>query len=503
MSRSSTYSPLLLYLFPSSHFSSCRYDEARGSLGWTKGGFQGARGDDVGAEWYVENVFSLLDAPNEYFFDGAGEKLYYFHNGTGAPPAELAFEVPTLQTLAAIRGTQVDPVCNVSFHGVTFRDAAYTYMEPHGVPSGGDWALQRMGALFVEGAESVGVDSCLFTRVDGNALFLSGYVRGAVVEKNEFVWTGDSVMASWGYTAPLGTDSAGDRILAQYKSGIDGTGGEQPRGTRVIGNLVHELGHFEKQSSPWFQAKTAQTLLQGNIFYNMPRAGINFNDGFGGGSVVTENLLWNTCRESSDHANFNSWDRQPFLTDVLDGTPSLTPAFNEIHHNFLIGNDGAVNTIDNDDGSSWYRHHDNYLVYGGHKSNFGGHNKFSYNNINVNAKVYQDGACLRVNAENIGNYTDGYYNCTCVQDKDGLAAYSLRYCNASDIGGSALPIIHDNRIFNPSGKMTVTCGNGHGTLITEEQLQAAGKDPGTTVGKTPSVDTIINWGRLTLGIAQA
>ena len=58
------------------------------------------------------------------------------------------------------------------------------------------------------------------------------------------------------------------------------------------------------------------------------------NDGFGGGSEVTENLLWNTCRESSDHANFNSWDRQPFWTDVLygNGTGSLTPAFNTIHH---------------------------------------------------------------------------------------------------------------------------------------------------------------------------
>ena len=29
---------------------------------------------------------------------------------------------------------------------------------------------------------------------------------------------------------------------------------------------------------------------------NMPRAGILFNDGFGGGSTVTENLGYNTCR---------------------------------------------------------------------------------------------------------------------------------------------------------------------------------------------------------------
>ena len=75
-------------------------------------------------------------------------------------------------------------------------------------------------------------------------------MRGALVQNNEFVWIGDSVMASWGYTAPLGTEAAGDAILKQYKSGIDGTGGEQPRGTKVLSNFIHKLGHFEKQSSP-------------------------------------------------------------------------------------------------------------------------------------------------------------------------------------------------------------------------------------------------------------
>ena len=63
------------------------------------------------------------------------------------------------------------------------------------------------------------------------------------------------------------------------------------------------------------------------------------NDGFGGGSVVTENLGYNTCRESSDHAVFNSWDRQPFLTDVGQKAPEpdLNPAYNTIARNFFIG----------------------------------------------------------------------------------------------------------------------------------------------------------------------
>jgi hypothetical protein len=49
-----------------------------------------------------------------------------------------------------------------------------------------------------------------------------------------------------------------------------------------------------------------------------------------------------------------SWDRQPFLTSLRDGTPSLLPAWNELHHNLVISNynaDGGC--FDNDDGSAW------------------------------------------------------------------------------------------------------------------------------------------------------
>jgi hypothetical protein len=81
-------------------------------------------------------VFELLDAENEFFFDESSSKLYYFYNGTNAPPADLLFEVPELQTLKAIKGTQKDPVKQVELKGITFRDSRYTYMEPHGVPSG-------------------------------------------------------------------------------------------------------------------------------------------------------------------------------------------------------------------------------------------------------------------------------------------------------------------------------------------------------------------------------
>ena len=42
--------------------------------------------------------------------------------------------------------------------------------------------------------------------------------------------------------------------------------------------------------------KSAGTVVAGNIFFNMPRAGLNWDDGFGGGNSVEGNLGFNTCR---------------------------------------------------------------------------------------------------------------------------------------------------------------------------------------------------------------
>ena len=42
----------------------------------------------------------------------------------------------------------------------------------------------------------------------------------------------------------------------------------------------------------------------------------------GGGSQVVRNVLFNFCRESSDHGPFNSWNRQVYLVDGPDGQPT-------------------------------------------------------------------------------------------------------------------------------------------------------------------------------------
>ena len=92
---------------------------------------------------------------------------------------------PQLKVLLNMSGTQWAPVRNVSVTGITYTAAAYTYMEPHGVPSAGDWALERFASVYLYGTEGVTFDGCTFARIDGNGVMLSGYNRNATVSASD------------------------------------------------------------------------------------------------------------------------------------------------------------------------------------------------------------------------------------------------------------------------------------------------------------------------------
>ena len=48
---------------------------------------------------------------------------------------------------------------------------------------------------------------------------------------------------------------------------------------------------YGKQTSCYFQALGKNNTLKDNLCYNGPRAGINWNDGFAGGSLVEVFIL--------------------------------------------------------------------------------------------------------------------------------------------------------------------------------------------------------------------
>ena len=60
-----------------------RYDKEKGNFTFGKGGNQGARGNDKGGDYYIQDVFEELDYPGEYFYNATTKQLYLWHNGTG------------------------------------------------------------------------------------------------------------------------------------------------------------------------------------------------------------------------------------------------------------------------------------------------------------------------------------------------------------------------------------------------------------------------------------
>jgi hypothetical protein len=273
---------------------------ANGTTNFTSlyGGFQGSRGEDSGEDTYIENVFEELDAPSEWFYNETTKMLYFFYNASMGvpPPSDGSMLATQVKWLFNITGTMADPVTDITIRGLGLRDTAYTYMDPHGIPSGGDWTLERSAVVFIEGAERISIVGNVFERIDGNAVMLSAYVRNATISYNEFAWIGSTAVASWGNTAP---GPGADSILPPGW-GSDGTSGEQPRYNTIAFNLCRELGIWEKQSSFYTQFKSGYNSVYRNIVFNGPRAHLNHNDGMIGGTVHEGNLIFNSCRESGE-----------------------------------------------------------------------------------------------------------------------------------------------------------------------------------------------------------
>ena len=449
------------------------------TLTFRDGGFQEARGCASGAEWYVENIIEELDAPNEWYYNETTKMLFYYPNGS-LPDSGIGTVLPQL---FSIEGTMDMPVSNVSFVNLTLAHTASTFLKQYEVPSGGDWAIHNGGAIFVEGVDGFLLQNCLLFSPGGNGVFLTNYVRNAVIEGNEFVYVGDSAIAAVG-TAEL----------------IDGTLGNQPRGTQILSNLVHEIGIWGKQTSAYFQSVVAETILRGNVMFNGPRAGINFNDGFGGGHFMENNLLFNWVRETSDHGPFNSWDRQPYLTKLRNGTPSLSPAQSNITLNFIISNYNGLHPLDHDDGSCYYYDTYNYFVYGGYK-NYLGHSKV----VKYNYYVYPDANphghpyCGLSNGASTTNLPSGWgevwVNNTCIIGNPNI--YEFGSCTPTGNNTGLIPFTANNTFYAPNEDIYIKCGNVEWSLA---QFQKEGYDIGSHVYDPVSYDTIIEWGRKLLGI---
>eukprot|EP01060_Flectonema_neradi_P036466 TRINITY_DN7008_c5_g2_i1.p1 TRINITY_DN7008_c5_g2~~TRINITY_DN7008_c5_g2_i1.p1 ORF type:complete len:938 (+),score=167.75 TRINITY_DN7008_c5_g2_i1:72-2885(+) len=462
------------------------FDKETGALLFdhTTGCNHGGEGEDSGAQWWIENVKEECDDDNEFYFDPDDKILYYNFNGTSEPTGFEQFVGVQTKVLFNISASQQKPAQNINIRGLTIRDAALTYLghtaaDVHGFPTGGDWAIQRSAAITIEGCELCAVADNKFTRIDGNGVILLNYNRNVSITNNDMSWIGDTAFATWGTTGTCLNQNCSKSIPYPYSP--DARNGNQPWYTLLQGNVVREVGVYEKQSSFYNQAAAGFTTVRGNIFFNGPRAGINFQDGLMGGDILEGNFFANCVRESGDHGPFNSWDRVPYLTNfgmhrvfdkanitgdmpghVLATGPSILSQFRVIKKNFILAVYNSQEAIDNDDGSCHYLTHDNYFVYAtyGLKSDFGGQWNHHYNNIYAYV-----GGCY-----GHGN-NDAFYDNLC--QTRGNNGYTST-C-ASDYPPTMT--IKGNRVHNPSGVVKFCEGDVNSTastLLSDQDLDSRG-----------------------------
>jgi hypothetical protein len=325
------------------------------------GGLSGWRGV------FFENVKEELDLGGEWFFDTHERQLYYVSNATdGRPPADGELEAVVSESLVVVRGTQATPVRNVTLSNISLQDTVATFLTPHENPSGGDWGLVHSAAVFAHGTESMAVDGCHISRVDGQGILLDGYTRAAAIVRSELDKIGSHAIITWGKTSPC-LNANCSRTLPFDASGPDGRGGAQPIGTLVEGNIISETGVFERHGTMIFSSLSARTVVRRNVMFNSMRAAVNYQDGFGGGHWLHENLIANAGRgRNKDEGYVNAWDRLPYITTIRNGTASTEQAINRISQNFVLGTYNVLLDVDTDDSASFYDTFDNVLAYGGY-----------------------------------------------------------------------------------------------------------------------------------------
>ena len=275
---------------------------------------------------------------------------------------------------------------------------------------------------------------------------------------------------------------------------------------------------------------TANASVLDNVFFNGPRAGININDGFGGGHVISRNVGFNMVRETSDHGPFNSWDRNTYMW--ADARVGPLPIL--MDRNLLTCNYHCVVPIDNDDGSNTYVETNNVLLWGGSKSLMGynkhfivstergvsiaitSHNIILSSSCQNNSFVYVDytpavyahehmdlrlgggagfepkpGICAATIASSpfaASGLQDQWWNNTCIASS-GQNYFRWLSCNNTYPLDGVIPYpLKTNAYYSTDGSYEMKC-NGETWNLT--QAQSRGLDLGSSVSLLPDLDVLL------------
>lgn len=366
---------------------------ADGTLNY-EGGWQNNRPSPMHPVYrMVENIFEELDAPGEWFYNTKEQKLFYMPQST-TDLKTAKVEIVRLRHLIEFSGSKENPVKSVNLNGFVFRHAARTFMDNKDPLLRSDWTVYRGGAVVFNGAEDCILTNCEFDQVGGNTIFVNNYNRKITIRGCYIHHSGANGIAFVG--DPAAVRSPLFRYGKQDFQNIDRTpgpkGNNYPEDCLVEDCLITMTGRDEKQTAPVHISMSHKIRINHCSIYDVPRAGININEGTFGGHIIENCDIFNTVLETGDHGSFNSWGRDRFWTpDINETVPEVVkepglPFLDMLEPNIIRNSRWRCDhgwDIDLDDGSSWYRIYNNLLLNGGLKMREG-YNRIATNNIFIN-----------------------------------------------------------------------------------------------------------------------
>jgi hypothetical protein len=435
----------------------------------TEGGWQNNRRYGLHREnRMVENIFEELDAPGEWFYN-AGESTLYYHPLPDEDVTKALFESPQLKHLIEIRGSETNPVRNITVEGLDLTQTVRTFMETYEPLLRSDWTIYRGAAVLFEGAEHCALKNCNIYNLGGNAVFFSRYNRHCEISSSHLTNIGASAVCFVGDPGAVRSPSFeySEFVTAAEIDRAKGPkNNDYPADCRVHDNLIHKIGLYEKQIAGVELSMCRAITVSHNSIYDTPRAGINISEGTWGGHVLEFNDVFDTVRETGDHGSFNSWGRDRYwhpAREVMDSL-LLTAA-----HRELILADAIETTvlrnnrfrcdrgwdIDLDDGSSNYHIYNNLCLNGGLKLREGFY-RVVENNILINNTFYRHvwfrnngGIFIRNIVMLPYEKPIGYENRGALIDCN-VFTDSISYRTALEYGTDTLSVVSKIRFVNPA-----------------------------------------------------
>jgi hypothetical protein len=359
-----------------------------------EGGWQNNRPSAMHNKYrFVENVFEELDTLNEWYFDKQAHRLYL----KPAPDVQLVEAVitsPQLESLIVFKGEAGKPVQNISIEGLKFTHTLRTFMKTREPLLRSDWCIYRGAAVLAENAAHISIVDCNLEHLGGNAILFNNYNQYNSVSSCHIENVGASAVVFVG--DPKAVRSPSYNYQGGEQKDMDLTpgpiGDNYPRYCKISDNLIHQIGEVEKQTTGVQLSMCRDIEVTHNTIYDVPRAGINCNEGTWGGHFIAYNDVFNTVMETGDHGAFNSWGRDRYWLPKRSAMDSLVKVHPEmilldaveptrIFNNRFRCDNGW--DIDLDDGSSNYIIENNVCLSGGIKLREG-FKRVVQNNIMIN-----------------------------------------------------------------------------------------------------------------------